>query len=152
MDQSTTNLLTIILSLYGAIVSTIALVSVYLAWLAYQRDNPKIKVIVRNGIFPPPSLDGGIKIFIDVINHGRRPVVLINTGFLLNNGSDFITFQPLGTSFPHELSEGKNCTVIYDQKAMIDFIKEKNLSITHAWADDATGRRYKTKYKFPKNK
>jgi hypothetical protein len=155
MDQKTTNLFTIIFSLYGAIVSTtsflVALGSVYIAWLAYHRDNPKITVKVTNGLLLPPSIDEGIKIFINVINHGRRPVVITNTGFLLNNGSDFITFQPIGVSFPHELTEGQRCAVIYDLKEIIEATKEKSIRITHAWADDAKGKRHKTKYNIPKN-
>jgi hypothetical protein len=49
------------------------------------------------------------------------------------------------------LTEGQKCAVIYVQNELIETTKEKNVLITHAWADDATGKRHKTKYKLPKN-
>jgi hypothetical protein len=154
MDQQTTNLFSIIFSLYGAIVSTIsflvAIASVYIAWLAYHRDNSKIKVKVTNGFLLPPSLDEGVKVFINVINHGRRPVVITNTGFLLNTGTDLILFRPVGVSFPYEVTEGQKCAAIYDLNELRKTTKEENVHITHAWADDATGKRHKTKYSLPK--
>jgi hypothetical protein len=121
------------------------------SWLAFHRDNPKIKVSVTNGFLIPPNIEDGLKIFVNVINHGRRAVVITNTGFLLSNGSDLVTFKPIGVNFPRELAEGQKFAVIYDQEEMVKTIEEKNVTITHAWADDATGKRYRTKYKLPKN-
>src|SRR6266571_4025580 len=115
-------------TIYGAIISTvsiiISIVSIIIALLAYRRDNPKIKVKVTNGFLLPSSLDEGIKFFINVINQGRRPVTITNTGFLLNNGTTIIMFQPIGANFPHELTEGQKLEAIYDKNELIKVIKE----------------------------
>jgi hypothetical protein len=137
--------LTMILAIWGAVISTVlALLKVK---EFYREDRPKIKVSVAGDyiVIPKESLQNpyGDKplVSITAVNIGRRPVTLKKGALLLPKGVQKKKYLlGLGSIGSIELTEGQS----HDYYLLEDEIKEKGLTPDKyvACVIDAAGRRY----------
>jgi|SRR3989344_5458911 len=129
---------------YAAIVATISL---SFTGLSYWRDRARVQIKLSQGFLAyAPNNVGGIKIFIEAINHGRRSVTLDGAGLSLRNGKKLAVTRPETINFPHELQEGKAVQVSLDKNEVFQAAAQEQSEITHAWYRDATGKIYKTSF------
>jgi hypothetical protein len=138
--------ITLLLAIYGAVLSTI------LAIREIRKDERKI--LVRcNLVLSTIHLDEVRQhIKISAVNVGHRPVELVSTGLYLSNKLVF-TPMPGGTMnvpLPKKLNDGDSVDILIDllkaQKAL-----EEQRAVNHkvipkfAFVRDAEGNEYKTK-------
>jgi hypothetical protein len=73
--------------------------------------------------------DSRILLFITASNPGYRSVTLNSPGILLPKGKRIGFLEPLThVRFPHELTEGKNCSTWTPMKALAQTLKSNGLS------------------------
>ena len=125
--------ITILVAIYGAILSTIAI-----AWNIYNnlQDRPKIKITAKFGFFGSTEGAEGPFFFVDAINEGKRPIYLSSVG-LRSDQEDLVNLKAIG--LPCELKAGQSHSEWFE----ID--KLKNRKFDFAWYRDATGKMYKSK-------
>ena len=122
---------TLAIAIYGAVLSTIALI-----WNIYNssQDKPKIKVKTHIGFH---SGDTKTKfLFVTIINKGKRPVHLSSFG-LRNKEGDLIPNRITGV--PCEIKSGTS----HDEFFKMDELKNRQFDF--AWYRDETGKLYKSK-------
>jgi hypothetical protein len=126
------NNMTLVIAIYGAILSTIGII-----WNIYNsnRDKAKVKVNARFGLLTHKVTEGPF-LFIEAINHGRRGVTLSSVGIRLFSGENIALMQ---ANLPKELSEGKS------HNEWIEIDKLRNEKCKFVWYKDQTGRLYKSK-------
>lgn len=128
------------ISWYAAIVATAAAV---ISLLNYLRDRPhvflryKIGWQIKNA--RGPYKENTPYIGIDVINKGRRPVVIGNVGFFSFKNKDGIAMDSL-IKGARRISEGEKESYLIEQE-LIDL---KNISYFYAY--DQTGKVYRIRY------
>lgn len=145
MDKQSLTI-TDIVALWGAITGT---VSIVIAIFTYNRDRAKIKVSLKrnwrvvNHPHYDPSEDYAV---LTVNNKGRRPVAIINAGYVFLKRKGGAIFSDAILHGSRELTEGKSTDYL---------IKEKDLDaisdIEYFAAYDAIGNEYK-KYVSPLHK
>jgi hypothetical protein len=128
-------ILTTIIAVYGAVLSTIAIVRQLVS------DRAKIKLTVRRNqqIMGDPRYGEQILVMFRVTNVGRRPVTITTFGAIgLYPQKNLVTVdsQP---QLPHEISEGQYITSFWPQ-AGLDF---STIDYWAAW--DSHDRVYKLK-------
>lgn len=139
-----------IVAWYGAIISTI---SILLAFMNYFRDKAKIQLKISQGLFAYGShLGDEIKIFIEIINKGRRPVTLTGAGLTLRNGKNMFILKSEIMNFPFELLEGKSTQIAFNKTEVFEESKKENSQISYAWYKSATGKTYKIKFPYKNEK
>lgn len=101
--------ITAVVALYGAILSTISIIE--------TRKVKQRKVVVKfsSGFVCGLVDPGPFRIFLTASNPGYRSVTLTQPGIILPDGKTivFLDLQS-NVNFPHELLEGKSCTVWVD--------------------------------------
>lgn len=124
---------TLAIAIYGAVLSTIALI-----WNIYNssQDKPKIKVNAKFGFFSSFTGSEGPFLFINAINKGKRSVYLSSFG--LRSGEEDLIPNRI-TGVPCELKGGAS----HDEFFKVDELKNKQFDF--AWYKDATGKLYKSK-------
>jgi len=142
------NNLTLILAVYGGVLSTVAII-----WNIYNNllDKPKIKITTSIGFLTGAMNPSEPLLFIEAINKGKRPVTLSSVGIRLAKEENVTLMQ---VNLPAELGEGKS------HVEWIALDKLRTELCTFAWYRDATGRLYQDKnikkrlqkYFHPKNK
>ncbi len=131
--MSIAEIITAIIAVYGAVLSTIAIV-----W-QIMGDRVKVRLTVRRNmeIVGDPHYHGMILTLFTVTNLGRRPVTITTFGAIrLYPHTNFVVIdsQP---QLPCEITEGKYITSKWNQ-ADIDF---STIDYWAAW--DSHGRMYK---------
>ncbi|MEK6881544.1 MAG: hypothetical protein AABY22_18120 [Nanoarchaeota archaeon] len=124
---------TLTIAIYGAVLSTIALI-----WNIYNssQDKPKIKIKTKFGFFSSSTGSEGPFLFIIAINKGKRSVYLSSFGLRTGN-EDLIPNRITG--IPCELKGGTS----HDEFFKINELKNREFDF--AWYRDATGKIYKSK-------
>lgn len=132
---------TVILAVYGAILSTLtAVVQV----INHLRDRAKVKLTVRKNMRSPNTGrrdDGMTMVIITATNVGRRPVTM--TGFamrpLTKKGEKAIDFYlpDVRPATPYEITEGKYIAAFVNQET----VEFGTVDCWYAW--DSTGREYR---------
>jgi len=124
---------TLAIAIYGAVLSTIALI-----WNIYNnsQDKPKIKIKAKFGFFSSSTGSEGPFLFITAINKGKRPVYLSSFG--LRTGEEDLVPNRI-TGIPCELKGGTS----HDEFFKLDELKNRQFDF--AWYRDATGKLYKSK-------
>ena len=106
---------TTIIAIYGAVLSTIAIVQQLLG------DRIKVRITVsRDMIMNDPRYNGMTLTVMKVINVGRRPVTITTLGIVSLYPHDNFVGVDNRPELPHEITEGQYITNILDQ-AGIDF-------------------------------
>jgi hypothetical protein len=129
--------LTAVLAVYGAVVSTVAII---MNVATYIKD--RAHVVVEAGHHAlMSSKAAALKLGIKVINKGRRPVTIEGCGFTLDTGSGENLLSVLDPNLPKPLGEGESLTTYADPSEV-----QAN-KVVFAWARDTGGRVYKSKSK-----
>ena len=135
--------ITAVVALYGAVLSTYTLVQ-------NRREKRRhIGVAISNGFIPRGADLGPAMLLIRVTNPGHRAVTIQCPSLRLPTGGSVVFLEPQSdVSFPHELAEGKNCTVWTE----IGVVSEQLANHGHtgtvklvAECDDAVGTTYRSK-------
>jgi hypothetical protein len=126
---------TLYLAIYGALLSTLVFL-----WdiLKYYRDKPNLRVETNLRMLVGP-LASEMKIGIDMINEGKRPITIVASGFKLDTESQKNVATVYDINLPAEIHEGQRHTSFVNPDT-VDTEK-----ILYAWARDATGREYQSK-------
>ncbi len=126
-------IITAVVALYGAVLSTVALAK----QLASDRVSVTLRVKPGMQVSGDPRYSGMTLIVLEIINSGRRPVIIVGCGAVCLYPTDnFITAdnQP---RLPCELTEGKYITAMLNQS-------DTDVSTIDYWeARDSSGRMYK---------
>ena len=128
-------IITVIIAVYGAVLSTIAI------WRQFLSERAKVKITVSRNmqIVGDPRYHGMTLTVLQVTNVGRRPVTIRSFGAIglyPNKSIVAIDTQP---QLPFEITEGKFITSSWDQ-ADLDF---STIDYWAAW--DSHGRVYKVR-------
>lgn len=124
---------TLTIAIYGAVLSTIALI-----WNIYNssQDKSKVKVVASFGVMSSSKGVEGPFLFINAINKGKRSVYLSSFG-LRSREEDLIPNRITGV--PCELKGGES----HNEFFKVDELKNREFDF--AWYRDATGKIYKSK-------
>lgn len=136
-------LLTVLIALYGAILSTYIFVS------QKKANKRTIKVKLSTGFISMGSSLGETRLIIEIINPGNRTVTICSTGLNLPGSK---TVPSLGDNthikMPHELTEGKNCHFWFGMKNLASGLKDAGLSgkvMVVGYATDGADNTYTSK-------
>jgi hypothetical protein len=145
-------IVTVIVAVYAAVLSTLNLLSI--------RKEKKRQLSVKMSwewlAYPKRSSD--TMLLIEIANPGYRPVTVQTPYIKLPRGGSLIFPWPTAeVRFPHELAEGKSCSLWVEEAEVKRCLKEKGYSgevKLRVEVRDQTGRKYKSKkdLKFNLNK
>jgi hypothetical protein len=126
-------IITAIIAIYGAVLSTIAIVR------QWRTDRAKIKVSVRRNmqIFGDPKYRDMTLTVLTVTNVGRRPVTVTTFGAIGLHPHKSMVAATTQPTLPREITEGQYITSNWPQDDL-DFSK---IDYWSAW--DSHGREYK---------
>jgi hypothetical protein len=136
--------ITLLIAIYGALLST------YSVWNARQEHRREIKVelsygFMRNALaeVSPPLL------ILSAMNTGAKTVTLTSTGLVLPRKKYLFFAQPeSNVAFPHDLPEGKSCSVWIANEELAKDLKREGYSgrvKLIGYYKDAVGGYYKSK-------
>ena len=138
MSLTTSELLTLLLALYGAIVSTV------LAIRELSRDKRRLRVTCRIALTPSPS--GGVWEFVKVnaVNIGHRPIQVKMAELRMSNGDLFTqVWSNLGPlPLPRKLEDGESVSVFFDYGEVERAGRERKVTFVEAVVQDAEGNEY----------
>lgn len=129
--------LTTIIAVYAAVLGTLNLL-----WSIRNSliDRASVRVRVRGVIASDPIFQGSDTGYsIDIVNVGRRPVVLVDAGFTLT-GHEKLIWHECMTSFPIELTEGQRHSVHIGAD---ELEKYRDRAIC-AFVSDSTGKTHRS--------
>jgi hypothetical protein len=136
LNSGTTNIPTLIVAIYAAVVST---VTGLVQLLNYRRDRDKIKITVQKNmrIYGDPRYADKTLTIVKVVNAGRRPVTITSIGVECLFPNPHGVFPDTNPNLPYELTEGKYLVAQANQEGL-DF------SIIQCWfVCDALGRTHR---------
>lgn len=123
MDLFTIENITLFIALWGAVLSTLKVLSDYL------KDVRKLKVYLAYGFLTQGRSIGPATIIINAINTGHRDMTLSSMGFILpDNNFLFIVEPQSNVRFPYTLSEGRQCSVWKTQKELAEELRKNGYS------------------------
>jgi hypothetical protein len=137
--------ITLLIALYGAILST------YSIWASRQEHKRELKVRLSYGFSTSPLAPKGLLLIIEALNTGRKTITLSSMGLILpTKDKKYFTFlRPnSNVNFPHDLTEGKSCSVWISTKELSENLKLEGYSgeiKLIGYYGDAIGGRYKSK-------
>lgn len=104
-----TEIITIIIAIYGAILSTFNRIT------QWRNNMFRVNVKIKWGAMPQPSGDlGKAMIFLIATNPGQRVVTISSYGFIApDNNNLFFPYRKTTLNFPYELTPGKSCEEIF---------------------------------------
>jgi hypothetical protein len=140
--------ITLFIALWGAILSTIKVLS------DYRVNTRKLEVKVLNSFISQGNIVGPPMLSIDAINSGNRPITLNQVGFLLPDGRKTIMIEKISNvEFPYTLTEtNPQCSVSKVQKQFAIELKKNGFEgkiKVRGYYKSATGEIFKSKpFKF----
>lgn len=144
MGLSTSEILTLLVALYGAVPSTV------LGVRELRRDRRQVRVACKMALAPNP-VGSGVWEFVSVeaVNDGYRPVEVKMAGLLMSSGEFFTQLRsnmgPL--PLPKKLEDGDSIAVHFDYSEVEKALRERSsegVVFTKAVVRDAAGREYTT--------
>lgn len=128
----------------GICALVISAVSMLISYLTLKRDKADVRIKVTHGVASLPSGISDVKLMLDIVNVGRRPITITSFGFKTKDNQNIIVLNPeyINPLLPAELKEGEVIKIMTDKKRFIEDIKEKNMKIKYAYASAATGKTY----------
>ncbi len=143
-DITWADILTAMVALYGAVLSTIILVR------EWKAKRPNIRVEVSEGTVQIPlGLWSDQSIFIEARNRGHKAVTLSMVGFILPDGDRWAIPRPLGyVTFPYELMPEKRCMVRTPAQKLATELESMGFPDRVSligYYDDEIGRRHQSK-------
>lgn len=144
MSISLSDLLTLLVALYGAMLSTI------LALREFKREKRQIRVTCRMTL--GSALTGDVLEFVQihVVNTGHRPIQITSAALELSDGNQFIQLtSKLGPlSLPKKIDDHESVSVYFDYPDVEKALKERedpDVIYTSAVVRDAEGNEYRSK-------
>jgi hypothetical protein len=140
--------ITLFIALWGAILSTIKVLS------DYRMTKRKLEVKVTHSFISQGNIVGPLMFSIDAINSGSRPITLNGVGFLLPDGRKTIMMEKISNvDFPYTLTEtNPQCSVSKFQKQLAIELKKNGFEgkiKLRGYYQSATGEIFKSKpFKF----
>lgn len=126
----------------------------WLSFLSYKRDNPKIKVNVSVGLAVYTGRGCVDSINCEIVNHGRRFVVINNIFFILRDGRSLVfdcnvadIILSIERSLPAVLEEGTKFMIIFNLFELKKDLKSQNAKIKYLCFSDETGKKYLFQFK-----
>ncbi|MBI3241137.1 MAG: hypothetical protein HYZ49_02450 [Chloroflexi bacterium] len=131
--------LTTFLAIYGAVLSTIAILwNLFKDVTVYRLNRPYLKVEANYGLLiGSTTTQPTVKIIM--VNIGKEPLTVVESGFRLDTKSDENLATVADPSLPKELAQNQRHTT------SANFDEVITQKILYAWARDATGRIYRSK-------
>lgn len=144
MQLSTSELLTLLIALYGAVLSTVLVIR------EIKKDRPKVLVRCRMAL--APALGDDLWEFVEVcaVNTGHRSVEITAAGLSMSNGYQFIPLRskkgPI--PLPKKIDIGESVSVLIDypdvEQALRRTPEGTRVVFTSAFVRDAEGNEYKS--------
>ena len=144
-DMTWSDVLTAIVALYGAVLSTI------IAIREWRARGPNIKVEVSQGAVSSPTGEwSDHSIFVEARNQGHKAVTLSMVGFILPGGRRWVIPRPLYyyVTFPYELMPETRCmtpTLAQKLATGLESLGFPDKVSLIGYYDDEVGRRHKSK-------
>jgi len=145
-NLSAVELVTLLLALYGTVVSTT------LAFREMRKDRRGIRVICRLGPLVGPSGPISDVVSIQAVNIGHRPVTISGAGFLFSNDLQMTPFGDVTGRypFPKRLTDGETVSLhiaASDVKDALRAQRERDPDVAYKtiFVRDAEGKSYKIK-------
>lgn len=125
---------TLTIAIYGAVLSTIALI-----WNIYNssKDKPNVKVTAKFGFTSSEVGTSEHLLIITAVNKGKRSVYLSSMG-LRSGNDDLLNLHTVG--LPCELKGGCSHSEWFEVSKL-----KKDRQYDFGWFKDATGKMYKSK-------
>lgn len=113
---------TVLVAVYGAALSTYNLI-------AARRDHHRtVRVFLKRGLAAPGHEPEPVFI-LEAVNPGQRSVTLTSCGLLLPNRKTFLIPRPPGSAtFPHELTDGKSCTILFPLRDVVRALQQEGFN------------------------
>jgi hypothetical protein len=142
MALSTSEILTLLVALYGAVLSTV------LGVRELRKGKRKVRVTCKMALAPNPAgSDVWEFVSIQAVNDGYRPVEIKMAGLLMSNGEFFTQIRsnmgPL--PLPKKIEDGDSITVHFDYSEVERALRERSsegVVFTKAVVRDAAGKEY----------
>jgi hypothetical protein len=136
--------ITLLIAIYGALVST------YSVWTARQEHRREIKVELSYGFMRNALAEVSPTLLIlSAMNTGAKTATLTSTGLALPRKKYLLFAQPeSNVTFPHDLPEGKSCSVWITNEELLKDLKREGYSgriKLKGYYRDAVGGYYKSK-------
>jgi len=149
-------LVTIIMALYGALLST------SLAAYKFYENWRRLKVKLSYGSYGPSSGSyGSIRsgpsqiypvLLLSCSNLGKRPITLNSYGFALPNKRNYFFQNESSQSFPCTLSDGQGCIMVVGSKKVTELLIQEgyknSVQIKGFFGDASDKKHYGKKFKF----
>jgi len=138
---------TLLIAVYGAILSTYSVLS------RRQEQKRKLKVLLEYGVTLNPLSQARppLMLILSALNTGKKTVTLTMMGLILptKDKKYFDFLRPNSyVCFPHDLLEGKSCSVYIEPKELADGLKQEGYSgkiSLKGYYKDALGGKYESK-------
>ena len=142
--MTASDIITALIALYGAVLSTI------IAVREWNARRPSIRVEVSEGtVYLALGVSSDHSLFIEAANEGHKAVTLSMVGYVLPDGTRWSIPRPLGNvTFPYELLPEKRCvayTPAHKLAADMNDLGYLSKVSLIGYYDDAVGRRHKSK-------
>lgn len=135
-------IVTLIIALYGAILSTISILN------SRQEHKREVKVKLSFGFLPHVSVKE-LMLILSALNTGTKTATLSSMGLALPEEKILYFTQPNSyVRFPHDLVEGKDVIVWLTTKELADDLRQEGYSgliSIKGFYRDAIGNEYKSK-------
>jgi hypothetical protein len=139
-----TDLITAIIAIYGAVLSTIILCN------EYKKTNREIKLALKTGVL---TYDNGLlsplMLLMEIMNPGQKNVTIYSPHIRIRDGKNMLIPEPNSTvRFPYELVEGKSVTVWIEMSILKQVLIENNYSGSvqiKTFISDQTGKEFFSK-------
>lgn len=113
----------LLLAVWGALLSTYKVVS------DYRKNTHRIKVELSYEYHNQGKNVGPSVITSRAVNMGSREVTLNSMGYILPDGKKVVLIEPeSNVSFPHSLSEGKDCYFWVEQRKCAEELRKLGYS------------------------
>jgi len=138
-------IITLIIAVYGALLST------YSVWASRQEKKREIKVKLSYGLIANPLSVSPKMLMISALNTGPKRVTLASMGLIVPRKDEkYLTFlrPDSDVSFPHDLVEGKGCSVWVTTKEIAENLRHEGFSgkiSLKGFYRDAIGGEYRSK-------
>jgi hypothetical protein len=144
MAQELSGLYTIIIAVYGAILSTILLI--WKIVTHYLENTPRLKVELNHGVGETAFGITPHLIYINAANIGKKPVTLSSVGFDLGGHMNLIFRE--NTDLPKRLEDGESYLFYREIDVLKSELQKQAPEYQipqYAWVTDQTGREHRSK-------
>lgn len=120
MIMNTAEIITAIAAVFGIAFPT------YTYWKQSQKDNPFIRVKLKNGFLTFHDRLSDLMLFVSALNPREKTVHLTSVGLILPTGQQVMFIDAQGDiRLPYSLKEGKSCNHWIDVKSLASNLRQE---------------------------